>query len=170
MVVNTHDSTGQDGPGIHLHRARRHPTDACTGTARFADPEALRLEPVRSGSGSRRSRTHGRRGGMKYAVNTFAGASMPCVQATDGTFPADAPDTLQGTATQDGCATGLYARKDLPAVDAAVVGTPAETGRFSANAELTAHFGNTATAGVAGECTGHFTDGHVTGAPGAANS
>ena len=163
MVVNTHDSTGQDGPGIHLDRARRHPTDACTGTARFADPEALRLEPVRSGSGSRR-------GGMKYAVNTFAGASMPYVQATDGTFPADAPDTLQGTATQDGCATGLHARKDPTAVDAAVVGTPAETGQFSANAELTAHFGKTATAGVAGECTGHFTDGHVTGAPGAANS
>ena len=86
--------------------------------------------------------------GMKYGVNTFAGGSMPYAQAEDGTFATDALNALQGTATYEGDATGLYARKDLAVVDGAVVGTPAETGQFSANVELTAHFGNTATTGV----------------------
>ena len=43
---------------------------------------------------------------------------------------------------------GLYARKEFSVTDGDVVGTPVAAGQFSADVGLTAHFGNTSTAGV----------------------
>ena len=82
------------------------------------------------------------------SVGVFSGGSMPYAQATDGTFPTTALDALNGTATYEGSAAGLYARKEFSVTDGDVVGTPVAAGQFSADVELTANFGNTSTAGV----------------------
>ncbi len=84
---------------------------------------------------------------MKYGVGTFAGGNMPYTSATDGTFTSTDLDSLDGTATYEGSATGLYARKDLEVADGKVTGTPVETGQFSADVVLTAHFGSTSGTG-----------------------
>ncbi|MCY4642410.1 MAG: hypothetical protein OXC41_06910 [Gammaproteobacteria bacterium] len=83
--------------------------------------------------------------GMKYGVSTFAGGSMPFGNNTGGNSEIEA---LRGTATYDGSATGVYARKDLAVEDGNVVGTPVAAGQFSADVSLTAHFGNQETADV----------------------
>jgi len=69
----------------------------------------------------------------KYSVGTFFGG-LP-------EFTAGSINALAGTATYDGSATGLYARKDLSIEDGSVVGTPAAAGQFSADVSLTANFG-----------------------------
>ncbi len=80
--------------------------------------------------------------GDRYGVGVFAEGSVPFDYAT--TTLAD----LDGTATYDGSATGMYALKALAIVDGKVVGTPAEAGQFSANVSLTAHFGSTGDGGT----------------------
>lgn len=81
-------------------------------------------------------------GGTKYGVGVFA----------DGRVDYDVSGiaSLMGTATYSGPATGMYARKDLSVEDGNVVATPAAAGQFSADANLTAHFGNTADPAVNG--------------------
>ena len=85
--------------------------------------------------------------GSKYGVSTFSGGSMPYGGAS---LIGTELNALQGTATYEGSATGLYARKDLAVVEGKVVGTPAEAGQFSADVELTAHFNNVANPAVNG--------------------
>ena len=78
----------------------------------------------------------------KYGVGAFSGGSMPFDDDEDRTNTNQAIADLHGTATYEGSATGLYAKKALSVVDGEVVGTPAYAGQFSADVSLTAHFGN----------------------------
>ncbi len=80
--------------------------------------------------------------GTKYGVGAFSGGSVPFDDDGDRTNTNQAITDLHGTATYEGSATGLYAKKELSVVDGEVVGTPAYAGQFSADVSLTAHFGN----------------------------
>ena len=82
----------------------------------------------------------------KYGVSVFAKGSLPFADITT----VATGGALQGTATYDGSATGMYAQKDLEVVNGETVGTPAAVGQFSADVSLTAHFGNTASPAVNG--------------------
>ena len=89
--------------------------------------------------------TQGTGNDMKYGVNTFAGGSMPYgEEQDDGTITAV---TLNGTATYEGPATGLYAYKTPSIEDGAVVYTPSASGQFVADTSLMAYFGNASGAG-----------------------
>ena len=73
--------------------------------------------------------------GTKYGVGVFAEGNQD--------YTVSRIATLQGTATYEGPATGMYAKKDLSVEGGEVVGTPSAVGQFSADASLTAHFGST---------------------------
>ena len=73
-------------------------------------------------------------GSMTYGVNTFA-AGRQTYDHTDA-------ENLEGTATYNGDATGLYALKDF----STGAGVPSEAGQFTADARLTANFGGTSVA------------------------
>ena len=98
-------------------------------------------------------------GSMKYGVNTFAGGSM----AYGGTGAGDISNAiiaLDGMATYEGPATGLYAQKDLTVEGGTVVvGTPAAAGQFVADATLTAYFGNVGPTGSSVSADNAFTIG-----------
>ncbi|MDE0405467.1 MAG: hypothetical protein OXI53_09175 [Nitrospira sp.] len=87
-------------------------------------------------------------GSTAYGVNTFAGGTL-----SFGTDPDTGNNTaiaaLEGSATYEGSATGMYARKALAVENGSVVGTPDAAGQFVADVELTANFG--ASASVAEE-------------------
>ena len=80
------------------------------------------------------------RGETRYGVNTFATGSLPF-----GTNPDDANNAeiaaLEGSATYEGPATGMYAYKTASIEDGKVVRTPSAAGQFTADVELTATFG-----------------------------
>ena len=78
-------------------------------------------------------------GSETYGVNTFANGSIPFGDNTNGNAEIAA---LQGTATYNGRATGMYAVQRFDTGD----GVPSETGQFTADAELTASFGGNAVA------------------------
>ena len=78
-------------------------------------------------------------GSTAYGVNTFAGGAFPFGTDPDaGNNPAIA--ALEGSATYEGSATGMYARKALAVENGSVVGTPDAAGQFVADVELTANF------------------------------
>ncbi len=82
-------------------------------------------------------------GEKKYGVKAFSGGSM-AYGGTAATISSRIGE-LDGSATYDGSATGMYTRKELEIEDGrAVVGTPVAAGQFSADVSLTAHFGSTA--------------------------
>ena len=80
-------------------------------------------------------------GSTVYGVNTFAGGLLPFGTDPDiGNNPAIM--ALEGSATYEGSATGMYARKALAIDDnGTVVGTPDAAGQFVADVELMANFG-----------------------------
>ena len=92
------------------------------------------------------------RGSTRYGVGVFADGNMKFGLADDGTFTDTTPiSRLRGTASYDGSATGMYAKKDLAIENGNVVATPAEAGQFSADVSLTAHFGNQQDVTIGGE-------------------
>ena len=72
----------------------------------------------------------GRKDAPTYAVDAFYGGSE--LVSTIG--------RAQGSATYEGEATGMYAKKTLAVEGGSEVGTPSEVGQFTANADLTANF------------------------------
>ena len=93
--------------------------------------------------------TQGTGDDMKYGVNTFAGGSMPFGGALSTDTPNAAIVALNGKATYEGPATGLYAYKTASIEDGKVVHTPSAAGQFVADTSLTAYFGNTAKGSIA---------------------
>ncbi|MYD30792.1 MAG: hypothetical protein F4X01_04170 [Nitrospira sp. SB0661_bin_20] len=87
-------------------------------------------------------------GSTAYGVNTFAGGTLPFGDNSD-TGNNTSIEALEGSATYEGSATGMYARKALAVENGSVVGTPDAAGQFVADVELTANFG--ASASVAEE-------------------
>jgi hypothetical protein len=81
-------------------------------------------------------------GSTKYGIGTFSGGSMPYGGADDAGIRT-AIDRLAGTAKYEGPAAGMFVRKTA---DANFVGTPSASGEFTANAELTALFGESSVA------------------------
>ena len=71
-------------------------------------------------------------GGAAYAVDAFARGRVPSADSDDDV------STLEGSATYEGAAAGLYVRR---ALSASGDGAVEAAGRFTADAELTARFG-----------------------------